>query len=114
MKDQMAVSRCMVLHHLSTRTRRLQAINELVRVLKPSGKLFIQVWAFEQPKDSKRQFTKQDEFVHGKIIKSLTTLSNNVIITFLKRESYKNSSIQVPSPKTVLQMYLMTMAIGHA
>ena len=36
-----------VIHHLATPTRRLKAIKELNRVLKPNGKLFIQVWALE-------------------------------------------------------------------
>ena len=36
-----------VIHHLSTPIRRLKAIKELVRVLKPNGKLFVQVWALE-------------------------------------------------------------------
>jgi len=37
-----------VLHHISLYEQRLRAINELLRVLKPGGKLFISVWALEQ------------------------------------------------------------------
>ena len=36
-----------VIHHLSTIERREKAINELVRVTKPGGLIFIEVWAFE-------------------------------------------------------------------
>jgi len=52
-----------VIHHLSTIERRIQAINELVRITKPYGTIFIQVWAFEQPTTSKRVFKSQDEMV---------------------------------------------------
>ncbi len=37
-----------VLHHLSTIERRQKAISELIRVTKPGGKIFIEVWAKEQ------------------------------------------------------------------
>ena len=52
-----------VIHHLTTEHRRLQAISELIRVLKPGGKILLQVWAYEQPAKSKNQFTKQDNLV---------------------------------------------------
>lgn len=37
-----------VIHHFSTEERRLEAINELVRITKPGGTILIYVWAFEQ------------------------------------------------------------------
>lgn len=40
-----------VLHHLSTEERRLAAIKECVRILKPGGRTFIQVWALEQTEE---------------------------------------------------------------
>lgn len=52
-----------VIHHLSSEQRRLNAIKELVRVLKPGGKLLIQVWAFEQPEKSRNKFIVQDNYV---------------------------------------------------
>ena len=36
-----------VLHHLSTKERRIQAINEQIRVTKPGGKMLIEVWGKE-------------------------------------------------------------------
>uniref|UniRef100_A0A8C6TZC9 AlkB homolog 8, tRNA methyltransferase n=1 Tax=Neogobius melanostomus TaxID=47308 RepID=A0A8C6TZC9_9GOBI len=42
-----------VIHHFSTEERRLEAIKELVRLLKPGGRVLIYVWAFEQ------EFNKQ-------------------------------------------------------
>lgn len=52
-----------VIHHLESRAERVAAIKELVRITKPGGKILIYVWAFEQPVESKRKFTSQDEMV---------------------------------------------------
>lgn len=37
-----------VIHHLSTADRRLAAIKELIRIIKPGGRVLISVWALEQ------------------------------------------------------------------
>ncbi|PWA00006.1 hypothetical protein BB558_003966 [Smittium angustum] len=37
-----------VIHHFSSEQRRLDAINELIRVVRPGGKILIFVWALEQ------------------------------------------------------------------
>lgn len=42
-----------VIHHLSTNESRLNALKELVRVLKHGGELMFQVWAREQKLDKK-------------------------------------------------------------
>ena len=52
-----------VLHHLSTECKRKLAINELIRITKPGGKILILVWALEQELDSKRKFDKQDNYI---------------------------------------------------
>lgn len=39
-----------VIHHFSTVKRRIQAVRELARVLRPGGKIMIYVWAMEQKK----------------------------------------------------------------
>jgi len=39
-----------VIHHLSTKERRLKAIEEINRVLKKNGTALLYVWAFEQPR----------------------------------------------------------------
>jgi SAM-dependent methyltransferase len=56
-----------VIHHLSTDDRRLKAIDELFRVTKPGGLVYIQVWAFEQNfengSSSRRKFESQDTMV---------------------------------------------------
>ena len=37
-----------VIHHFSSHERRLEACNELLRIVIPGGKVLIFVWAFEQ------------------------------------------------------------------
>ncbi|XP_067993845.1 probable tRNA methyltransferase 9B [Melanerpes formicivorus] len=49
-----------VIHHFSTKARRVKAIQEMARVLVPGGQLMIYVWAMEQ---KHRRFEKQDVFV---------------------------------------------------
>jgi tRNA (uracil-5-)-methyltransferase TRM9 len=61
-----------VIHHLSTNERRQQVIKEMIRVVKPGGKLFIQVWALEQPKNARRQFKTQDNMVPWVLYKKYT------------------------------------------
>jgi len=55
-----------VIHHLSTIENRKKAIEELIRVTKPGGKILILVWALEQPEKSRRQFNKQENMVKWK------------------------------------------------
>lgn len=55
-----------VIHHLSTVEKRVKAINEIMRVTKKGGKALILVWALEQPENSRRKFTKQDNMVSWK------------------------------------------------
>uniref|UniRef100_A0A915Q5E1 tRNA (carboxymethyluridine(34)-5-O)-methyltransferase n=1 Tax=Setaria digitata TaxID=48799 RepID=A0A915Q5E1_9BILA len=37
-----------VIHHLSTKMRRIRAVQELIRILEPGGQACITVWAYEQ------------------------------------------------------------------
>lgn len=37
-----------VVHHLSSESRRLKALSEMTRVLRPGGEMLIYVWAMEQ------------------------------------------------------------------
>jgi len=55
-----------VLHHLNTEELRIKALEEMFRVCKKDGIIFVLVWAFEQEADSKRKFTKTDEMVSWK------------------------------------------------
>lgn len=37
-----------VIHHLSSKSRRLNALLEMARVLRPGGEMLVYVWAMEQ------------------------------------------------------------------
>lgn len=52
-----------VIHHLDNKNDRIKAIQEHIRVTKPKGHIFIQVWAMKQPDKSKRKFNSNDEMV---------------------------------------------------
>lgn len=59
-----------VLHHLANEKRRLQAINEIGRILRVDGQALVYVWAFEQKNDqgyqsayiSRGKMDKKDSF----------------------------------------------------
>ncbi|TNN86588.1 putative tRNA methyltransferase 9-like protein [Liparis tanakae] len=55
-----AVLSIAVIHHLSTKERRIRAIKEMARTLQVGGSIMIYVWAMEQ---KRRKFEKQDIFV---------------------------------------------------
>ena len=52
-----------LMHHLSSDERRLQALSEMVRVLRVGGELLVTAWAQEQEGDSRRRFDTQDVLV---------------------------------------------------
>lgn len=56
-----------VYHHLETDNERKQSLQEMYRVLKTGGKLFLTVWAMEQEVSSKRKFTHSDSMVSYKV-----------------------------------------------
>ncbi|KAJ8280136.1 hypothetical protein GJAV_G00050940 [Gymnothorax javanicus] len=55
-----AVLSIAVIHHLSTRERRIRALKEMARVLRVGGRLMVYVWAMEQ---KRRKFEKQDVLI---------------------------------------------------
>ena len=52
-----------VMHHLSTRERRIRCIAELGRIVKIGGLINVQAWAMEQQEGSRRKFAGTDVFV---------------------------------------------------
>jgi len=59
-------------HHLSTNERRISALTEFYRVLKPDGKILLSVWSKDQPKKTRRTFEKYGDTIvkwdqHGDI-----------------------------------------------
>lgn len=50
-------------HHLINPQRRRQALYELKRVCKPRGKILLSVWSINQPKKTRRIFTKYGDTI---------------------------------------------------
>lgn len=50
-----------VIHHLASKKRRLQAIREMVRILRPSGRALIYVWAKNQALEKKSSYLRQNK-----------------------------------------------------
>jgi hypothetical protein len=71
-----------VIHHFSTQARRLHAVKELCRILKPGGSVMIYVWAMEQ---KLRNFKSQDVLVPLEKTSLLTrrTRRTNDLLFFL-------------------------------
>ena len=52
-----------VMHHLSSRIRRIRCLRELARIVKVGGCINVQAWALKQESDSRRKFSGTDVFV---------------------------------------------------
>ncbi|XP_065207939.1 alkylated DNA repair protein alkB homolog 8 [Planococcus citri] len=61
-----------VIHHLATESRRIRAIQEIIRILRPGGQALIYVWAKNQLKDEKSsnylKINRNKDFAAGKVI----------------------------------------------
>jgi len=58
-----AVINIAVFHHLSTRERRIIALNEMARVCKKGGHILLSVWSKSQPKKTRRVFDKYGDTI---------------------------------------------------
>lgn len=56
-----------VIHHLSEKITREKCIQELIRITRKNGLIFIQVWAYE---DKTKKYSSQEAFVDWKLQKS--------------------------------------------
>ena len=75
-----------VIHHLASYQHRKQAIKELIRVTKPSGQIFIEVWACEQGKEGTNSFETQDVLVPFRNKHTREILGNRFYHVFIKDE----------------------------
>ena len=71
-----AVISIAVIHHLSSEERRVVAIKEMMRVLRPGGRILVYVWAKEQ---EKRDFVTQDVLVPWVMRKNVIAEGNKKI-----------------------------------
>ena len=58
-----------VIHHFSTDSLRIQALEEIYRILRPGGQCLVYVWAYEQ---EHKKFQQQDVFVKWNLQNSYT------------------------------------------
>jgi len=85
-----------VIHHFSTHDRRVQALSELFRVLRPQGLALIYVWAHEQDKFRNH---KKDTLVHwndqnsGKLFHRYYYLFSNKELDNLVTNHFPNVNI---------------------
>ncbi|KAM6933137.1 tRNA (carboxymethyluridine(34)-5-O)-methyltransferase alkbh8 [Xenentodon cancila] len=79
-----------VIHHFSTQERRLSAVKELVRLLKPGGRALIYVWAFEQEYNKQKSKYLKD---HNKEDRDECSTTNN---SSESQEAQGKHSVQAP------------------
>ncbi|XP_076137661.1 tRNA (carboxymethyluridine(34)-5-O)-methyltransferase alkbh8 [Alosa pseudoharengus] len=79
-----------VIHHFSTQERRLAAVTELVRLLKPGGRALIYVWAMEQ------EYNKQK----SKYLKDSRDKENAIpVVDEAEHYSMKQTPLPKPAPE---------------
>jgi alkylated DNA repair dioxygenase AlkB/ubiquinone/menaquinone biosynthesis C-methylase UbiE len=88
-----------VMHHLSTKERRIRCIEELARVVRAGGMINIQAWAMEQDESSRRKFAGADVFVpFNAQPKYLDKVSH-------EKELAKSTTVETSGNKSVAEMY---------
>lgn len=92
-----------VIHHLASRNRRIQAIAEIVRVLRPSGKALIYVWARNQSLKQKSSYLRQNKKIrHRSEEETQTTVtiesiqSTNGLPVHTNRTQFVHQDVLVP------------------
>ncbi|XP_048651738.1 alkylated DNA repair protein alkB homolog 8 isoform X1 [Marmota marmota marmota] len=86
-----------VIHHFSTAERRVAALQELVRLLRPGGKALIYVWAMEQEyNNQKSKYLKENKISQGKKEISDTSVQRQLVEQMPNANS-QDSAASVPS-----------------
>ena len=91
-----AVLSIAVIHHFSTEERRIKALSELFRILKPNGRILIYVWAYEQEKFKnfeKDAMVSWNNQLDGKILQRYYYLFSINEIDNLVTKNFKNIKI---------------------
>uniref|UniRef100_A0A3B4ADQ3 tRNA (carboxymethyluridine(34)-5-O)-methyltransferase n=1 Tax=Periophthalmus magnuspinnatus TaxID=409849 RepID=A0A3B4ADQ3_9GOBI len=100
-----------VIHHFSTRERRLDAIKELVRLLKPGGQALIYVWAFEQEYNKQKskylKDSKENQRPEVSISsKQQSSVSGHSSVQTIRLFEDNENELYMVSPKQVTQVKL--------
>ena len=88
-----------VLHHLADETRRLNALHEIKRVMKPNGKGLISVWGSQPKYGNGDQYVswnhkEKQRYIHFFTINEVQTLCEKVFVNFEISEDYNNYFIK--------------------
>nr|CAB3221266.1 alkylated DNA repair protein alkB homolog 8-like [Phallusia mammillata] len=79
-----------VLHHLSTEQRRISALQELLRVTMPGGKILVYVWAEEQNFRNKR----------SNYLKNADTQNHEIVESSVKKDHSSGLSLPIHKNRT--------------
>ncbi|KAG0598563.1 hypothetical protein M758_12G084100 [Ceratodon purpureus] len=111
-----------VLHHLSNEERRIRAIEELLRVVRPKGRVLFTVWAVEQ--EDKKLLTKWTpltcKYTEEWVADTGTTFQRNLSINSLKSINEGESQISSANPcentpkDTVLETVQLNPSVSEA
>ncbi|XP_035681426.1 alkylated DNA repair protein alkB homolog 8-like [Branchiostoma floridae] len=84
-----------VIHHFCTQERRLKAVKELTRLLKPGGKALIYVWAFEQEyKNVKSNYLKDTKEPQNDDVRDNSSTTTDDIRGAMSPDVVPNYSVQ--------------------
>ncbi|XP_021565719.1 alkylated DNA repair protein alkB homolog 8 isoform X2 [Carlito syrichta] len=88
-----------VIHHFATAERRVAALQELVRLLRPGGKALIYVWAMEQEyKKQKSKYLRGNKIGQGKKVEiNSDTPAQGLLVEQMLDIGHENSVDSVPS-----------------
>ncbi|XP_012864928.1 PREDICTED: alkylated DNA repair protein alkB homolog 8 [Dipodomys ordii] len=88
-----------VIHHLATAERRVAAIQELVRLLRPGGTALIYVWAMEQEYNNQKSKYLRGNRISRGAQEELTsaTSAEGLLVEQMRGEACQDSASSVPS-----------------
>lgn len=100
-----------VLHHIASRKRRIESINEMLRITRPGGQVLITVWAKEQDGSGGRVFNQGDVWVP---FKTSTTVGAELERQKAKRQQQKEEHNKLHRKEITLAGGAVTTAIPTA
>lgn len=87
-----------VIHHFATAERRVAALQELVRLLRPGGKALIYVWAMEQEYNKKKsKYLRENRSGQGKKESNSDPSEQELFVERVPDTGHQDSACSVPS-----------------